>query len=255
MRGNTQAAKNVRLLTRAVDPREHAVWTLADFSAIFAEWAYEVYDQMEHPALGQSPREAVAQGMRLAGARLHRLIPYSEEFIMLTRPPTRNGQAKVHPSRGITVQWLHYWNEVMRLPQVVGQTVPVRYEPYDMGVIYASIDGQWRECVADAYAQVHGHSEREWELVLEEWRAHHRQHSQRRLSINGPLLAAFLEKVAAQEAILMQRQRDLEGLPIRAAISGQRDPVHVSASSLPSDTERDDDDLDLSTVPQYEEYR
>jgi len=245
----------VRQLTRAVDPREHAVWTLADFSAIFAEWAYEVYDQMEHPALGQSPREAVAQGMRLAGARLHRLIPYSEEFIMLTRPPTRNGQAKVHPSRGITVQWLHYWNEVMRQPQVVGQTVPVRYEPYDMGVIYAFIDGQWRECVADAYAHVHGRSEREWELILEEWRQQHRQHSQHRLSINGPLLATFLEKVATQEAILVQRQRDLEGMPIRAAIVGRHQPLVPLIEAPPGETERDDEELDLSAVPQYEEYR
>jgi putative transposase len=255
LRGNTQAAKQVRQLTRAVDPREQAVWTLADFSAIFAEWAYEVYDQMEHPALGQSPREAFAQGMQLAGTRLHRLIPYSEEFIMLTRPPTRNGQAKIHPSRGITVQWLHYWNEIMRLPQVIGQTVPVRYEPYDMGVIYAFIDGQWRECVADAYAHVHGRSEREWQLILEEWREHHRQHSQHRLSINGPLLAAFLEKVATQEAILVQRQRDLEGMPIRAAIVGRPQPLVPGTEILPSEAERDDEALDLSAVPQYEEYR
>jgi len=208
---------------------------------------------MEHPSLGLSPREAFTQGMQLAGARLHRLVPYSEEFIMLSRPPTRNGQAKVHPSRGITVHWLHYWNEVMRTPQVAGQIVPVRYEPYDMGVIYAFIDGQWRECVADAYAAVHGRSEREWELILDEWREQHRQHSQHRLSINGPLLAAFLEKVAVEEAILVQRQRDLEGLPIREAIIGRRQPMLLPAPSLPTETECDDDDLDLSTVPQYEE--
>ena len=54
LRGNTQAAKHVRLLTRAVDPREQAVWTLADFSAIFSEWAYEVYDQMEQDAMVQT---------------------------------------------------------------------------------------------------------------------------------------------------------------------------------------------------------
>jgi putative transposase len=239
----------VRQLTRAVDPREHAVWTLVDFSAIFAEWAYEVYDQIEHPALGQSPREAFAQGMQLAGTRLHRLVPYSEEFIMLTRPPIRNGQAKIHPSRGITVQWLHYWNEIMRLPQVVGQTVPVRYEPYDMGVIYAFIEGQWRECVADAYAHVNGHSEREWQLILEEWREQHRQHSQHRLSINGPLLAAFLEQVATHEAILVQRQRDLEGMPIRAAIVGRHQPLVPLIKAPPGEAARDDEELDLSLVP------
>jgi mannose-6-phosphate isomerase-like protein (cupin superfamily) len=44
--------------------------------------------------------------------------------------------------------------------------VPVRFEPYDMGVAYAYIDGQWLECIADTYAQVHGRSEKEWNLIL-----------------------------------------------------------------------------------------
>lgn len=31
---------------------------------------------------------------------------------------------------------------------------------------YAYIDGQWLECIADTYAQVHGRSEKEWNLIL-----------------------------------------------------------------------------------------
>ena len=46
-----------------------AVWTLERFSARLCQYVYEVYDQMDHPALGQSPREAFAQGMQLAGMR------------------------------------------------------------------------------------------------------------------------------------------------------------------------------------------
>src|SRR5258706_14799685 len=89
-----------------------------------------------------------------------RLIPYSEDFLMLARPMTRTGQAKIFSSRGITVNSLHYWHEQMRSPQVWGKTVPVRYEPYDMGVAYAFIEGQWLECIGGEYAQVHGRSER-----------------------------------------------------------------------------------------------
>jgi putative transposase len=118
MRGNTQASKNPRLVTPEVDPDRLAIWTLERFSARLSEYAYEVYDQMEHQALGQSPREAFAQGMYLAGERPHRLIPYSEDFLMLTRPTTRTGQAKIFSSRGITVNSLHYWHEQMRSPQV-----------------------------------------------------------------------------------------------------------------------------------------
>lgn len=254
LRGNTQATKHVRQLTPEVDPRGQAVWTLERFSARFAEWANDVYDRSEHPALGQSPREAFSQGMQLSGARSHRLIPYSEEFIMLSRPPTRSGQAKVHPSRGITTHWLHYWNEIMRAPHIAGQTVPVRYEPDDMGVIYAYIEGQWRECIADCYAQVHGRSEREWHLILDEWREQHRQHGRHRVTINGPLLAAFLERVAEEEQILLQRQRDLEALAVHQAISGRRQAPLTPATSVRTETEADDE-LDLSAIPQYEEYR
>ncbi len=42
-----------------------------------------------------------------------------------------------------------YWHECMRSPQVARQTVAVRYEPYDMGVLYAYIGGQWIACIAD----------------------------------------------------------------------------------------------------------
>ena len=83
-----------------------------------------------------SPKEC-----NLAGARLHRVIPYSDEFIMLTRPTTRTGYAIVHRSRGLTVNGLHYWHERCAPRTVVGRRVPVRYEPYDMGVVYAFLMG------------------------------------------------------------------------------------------------------------------
>ena len=158
LRGNTQASKEPRQMTREVDPKRLAVWTLERFAVRLTEYVYEVYDVMEHPALFMSPREAYAQGMELAGARSHRVIAYSEAFLMQTRPTTRTGKAKIYRGRGITVNGLQYWHERMVASDVAGQTVPVRFEPYDMGVAYAFIDGQWLECIADAYAQVHGRS-------------------------------------------------------------------------------------------------
>lgn len=250
LRGNTQASKTPRQMTREVDPSRLAVWTLERFSARLSEYAYEVYDQLEHLALGQSPREAFAQGIQLAGARLHRLIPYSEDFLMLTRPTTRTGQVKIFSSRGMTVNSLHYWNEQMRSPQVWGKTVPVRYEPYDMGVVYAFIEGQWLECIADEFAQVHGRSEREWSLILDEWREQQRQHGKKRVTVNGPLLAQFLEEMIAEEEVLLQRQRDLEAQSIREAILGKK------ATLVPDVREqREEVTVDLTRIPRYEEYR
>jgi len=248
LRGNTQASKTPRHLTRAVDPRRLAVWTLEHFAQRLAEYVYEVYDQMEHPALGQSPREAFAQGMRLAGSRSHRLIPYTEDFLMQTRPTTRTGAVTIFRGRGIRVHGLHYWHEAMRSPQVAGQTVPVRYEPYDMGVVYAYIEGQWLECLADDFAQVHGRSEREWNLILEEWRAQQRQHHQKRVTLNGPLLAQFLQQVEHDEAVLLQRQRDLEEQAQRAALL-TRNTQTVARREAPRRIE-----VDLTAIALYEEY-
>ena len=149
--GNTQASKHPRLMTHEVDPRRLAVWTLERFSVRLCQYAYEVYDRMDHPALGQSPREAFAQGIQLAGLRIHRLIPYSEEFLMLTRPTTRTGCAKVDAARGIVVNGLRYWNPLMRSSSDAGKNVPVRYEPFDMSRAYAFLEGQWLQCTADAF--------------------------------------------------------------------------------------------------------
>ncbi len=249
LRGNTQASKTPRHMTHEVDPKRLAVWTLERFAHRLWEYVHEVYDQMDHPALGQSPREAFVQGMTLAGSRSHRLITYSEDFLMLTRPSTRTGTVKIHPSRGITVNGLQYWHDGMRASQVAGQTVPVRYEPYDMGVAYAYIGGQWLQCLADAYASVHGRSEREWNLIVEEWREQQRQHARQRITLNGPLLAQFLRQLESDEALLLQRQRDLEEQAQRSVIL-LKAPLDRETREEPPRIE-----VDLTKIAHYEEYR
>jgi putative transposase len=249
LRGNTQASKTPRLLTHEVDPKRLAVWTLERIALRLSDYVHEVYDQMDHPALGQSPREAFEQGMALAGSRAHALIAYSEDFVMLTRPTTRTGTVKIHPARGITVNGLRYWHDCMRASQVAGKSVSVRYEPYDMGVVYAYIGGQWLECIADAYASVHGRSEREWDLILEEWREQQRQHSQKRITLNGPLLAQFLQQLESDEALLLQRQRDLEEQAQREVLLSRTPLDRKPREALPPV------ELDLTRIPQYEEYR
>ena len=76
--GNTQAARNNRQMTKSVDPRNHAAWTLTDLHRMLTEYAYEVYDRLDHPALGQSPRKAFESTPRRhwqSRASKHRLRP------------------------------------------------------------------------------------------------------------------------------------------------------------------------------------
>jgi putative transposase len=249
--GNTQASKAPRHMTRAVDPSRLAVWTLERLYARLCQYAYEVYDQMNHPALGQSPRDAFAQGMQLAGLRTHRLIPYSEEFLILTCPTTRTNYAKLDAARGVVVNGLRYSHPLIRSSREAGKRVEVRYEPFDMSIAYAFVDGQWLTCTADAFLQVQGRSEREWDVLLDEWREQQRAHHRKRVSVDSTRLATFVEEVRAEEALLAQQQRDLEGVAIREAIVG---PSKIT-SLPPSQTEVEmDDELDLATLPRYEEY-
>ena len=84
-------------------------------------------------------------------------------------------------------------------------------------------------------------------------RAQQRQHGKNRVTVNGPLLAQFLEEMATEEQLLLQQQRDLEGQPIREAIIGE-----VQGRDLPpflqEQEEEIDEELDLTTLPQLEEY-
>jgi len=249
LRGNTQASKVPRQMTREVDPKRLAVWTLERFAARLTEYVYEVYDVMEHPALFMSPREAYEQGMALAGARSHRVIAYSEAFLMQTRPTTRTGKAKMYRGRGITVNGLQYWHERMMASDIAGQSVPVRFEPYDMGVVYAYIDGQWLECIADAYAQVHGRSEKEWNLILDEWREHQRQHARKRVTLNGPLLAQFLHQVEQEETFERMQEREYEEQALRRASLGSY-PRLPRSEEIPPDIT-----IDMTQLRHLEEYR
>ncbi len=46
--GNTQITKNVRQVTKSVDPKRHAGWTLSELHKALCAWAYEVYETIPH---------------------------------------------------------------------------------------------------------------------------------------------------------------------------------------------------------------
>jgi putative transposase len=140
----------------------------------------------------------------------------------------------------------------MRFAREAGKQIEVRYEPFDMSLVYAFVDGQWLRCTADAFLQVQGRSEREWELILSEWREQQRVHHLKRVTLDSSRLAAFLEEVLTEDALLSQRQRDLEGVSIREAIVGP--PKTVSRNDGPTPACADEE-LDLATLPTLEEYR
>ena len=207
--GNTQITRNVRQVTKSVSPQKQACWTLGQFYARLCEWAYEVYDTLEHPALGQSPHDTFAMGIAQGGQRPQRFIPYDETFRMLTLPSTRKGTSKVMPRLGVKINTLCYWSNAFLDPDVEKTQVPVRYDPFDAGVAYAFIKGHWVHCISEHHAIFTGRSEREIQLATTELRKRNQLHGQQ-FTITARKLASFLTSLEAEELLLEQRLRDIE---------------------------------------------
>lgn len=109
--------------------------------------------------------------------------------------------------------------------------MPVRYDPFDLGVAYAFVQHRWVECISQYYTQLHGHSERERELAATELR---RRAAGQRTAVDAKRLAEFLTKVQAHEALLLQRMRDLETRQILQRQAGTSDEGQGREAASPS---------------------
>jgi putative transposase len=214
LRGNTQVMRQVRQVTKSVDPKRQAVWTLADLYDHLICYLYEVYDLLDHPALGQSPREAYETGMTRAGQRLWRHINNDREFFILTLPTTPVGTAQVLPGRGVKIHYICYWSDLFQDPEVERKQVPVRYDPFDAGIAFAFVKGQWVQCHSEYYAILRGHTEKEMMLATQELRKQRRQHARQR-GLSAKAIGDFLQSLEAQEVLLTQRLRDHQAGPTR----------------------------------------
>jgi hypothetical protein len=144
--GNTPLTRLRGKVTKGVNPKGQACWTLGALATRLWEWVYEVYDTLDHPALGQSPREAFAAGLQIGGERPQRRIAYDEDFRMLTLPTTYKGTAKLQAGRGVKLHYLYYWSDAFLDPEAEGTQLPVRYDPFDAGIAYAFVKKRWVRC-------------------------------------------------------------------------------------------------------------
>ncbi len=247
--GNTQVMKNVRQVTQSVNPREHATWTLSTLYARLRQWAYDVYDTREHPALGQTPEEAFNTGLLLSGLRPNRLIAYDDDFIRFTLPSTPKGTAKLQPNLGVKIHSLYYWarGDAFRDAEVEKTQIRVRYDPYDMGHAFACVKGRWVECISEHYARFKGRTEREIQLATQELRQRHRRHGQQ-FVCTAAKLADFLSSVEAEEVLLGQRKRDEEGRRVFLLMEGTSAPIQTISASNGTASETTSNDLSANMV-------
>jgi hypothetical protein len=236
LRGNTQVMRQVRQVTASINPKHEAIWTLADLHDHLTCYLYEVYDSLDHPALGQSPREAYEAGMAHAGHRPWRRINYDREFFIMTLPTTSSGTAQVLPGRGVKIHYTYYWSDLFRDPEIERKQVPVRYDAFDAGTAFAFVKGQWVQCHSEHYAIFQGHSERELMLATQELRKRHRQHACQR-GLSAKTIGDFLQSVEEREILLTQRLRDCQARVTRSEseyVVAQQPPNDGHAPFMPS---------------------
>jgi putative transposase len=254
--GNTQITCNVRQVTKSVNPQGQAAWPLAALYDRLGEYLYEIYDTIQHPALGQSPREAYLSGLAASGQRPQRQIAYDQEFLICTLPTTPKGTAKVSPGRGVKLNHIFYWSDVLRDPTIEGQQVEVRYDPFDAGIAYAYVGKRWVQCISEHYCSLKGKSERELMLATTELRKRSQNHASQ-FAVTAKKLANFLASIEAEESLRVQRSQDREAKSVlttsegglanvnRPAIKGSSDQQDVAERVTPATS-------DELTV--YEEY-
>lgn len=240
--GNTKVTKqDVRKVTQSVDPKNLALWPLGRLYFRLCQWGYEVYDQSEHITLGQSPQDAHVRGIAQSGVRETRFISYDQDFIIDTLPTTAKGTAKVQLNQGVKINSIYYMHPSMLDPELVGSSIPVRYDPFNAGIAYVFIQkaGGWIECRSEHYAVFRGMTERQLQIATEELRQRRNLHGKQ---INARMLALFIQEVFQEEKTLKvtkatllsdERRRTSENNDVNTVILGQFMPQN------PADATRD----------------
>lgn len=229
LRGNNVALQKPRSMSKSHDPRELSVWTLPEFRDAFDGYLDKVYGEMEHSALGMSPKEAMAISLAQSGLRRHILIPKTRDLTILCLPSTPKGTAKIDPSRGVKIGYIFYWCPAFKNPKLAGADVAVRYDPNDKSVAMAWLKDHWETCESEYADLFLGRTEKEIDLITQEITAQNKHTGQRR-TINATLIAKHLSTTHATEKVLQQRLRDQESHQKQPAQSG-----HAAAKQTGTD--------------------
>ncbi|MDZ8052206.1 MAG: DDE-type integrase/transposase/recombinase [Aulosira sp. ZfuVER01] len=222
LQGNTQILQKRRQVTKAVNPKNQAVWTIGELYQSLEHWSYEIYDKREHSSLGQSPYQAYEIGIALGGRREMRRIDYDATLEILTLPSPENGDTRVvQPGRGIKINNIYYWCTEFRDPEVEKTSVDVKINPFNVGIVQAYVKGYWRECVSDHYQYLQGRTEKELKVISADLRQRKSGHA-KRVEISDTDLIKHLQSAQALEGeLLKSRLQALENRIVLDIIEGK----------------------------------
>jgi putative transposase len=251
--GNNKALQKARQMSPSHDPRTAAVWTLPDFYEKFDEYVYETYANLEHPALGLSPQDAFNRSLVQSGLRSSRFIPNNNEFKLLCLPGTKKGTVKIFPEKGVKVGYFYYFHDFFRNPKYAKQEVPIKYDPFDVSIVYVYLERQWIRCTSMYEGILKGKTEKEIQVVSGELRSRSKLSGQRRM-INAETLAKFILEGVQTEAVLLQRKKDAQFRQAQEQREKKAAPINKAEKQqdVPSDEVASDwSELDIQTYGEF----
>ncbi len=261
--GNTQIMKKVREVTKKFNPKHNAIWTFESLYEMMDEWCYQIYDQQIHSTLGTSPRNFYENRLYKTGKRGHTFVRYDELFEIMTLPTTPKQKAKIQPGRGVRINNIYYWGAMLDHPELEGQSVFVRYDPFDMSIAYAYINKYWTKLRSENFMLFENRTEKEIKLATIEIRKRMKNAGNVN-EITGKIIANFLNSAESKEVLQIQYLKD-KAARLSAKVTDGRDDQNNKApkskgrqlsivneeNTIPSKEKKE---LDTKKFVTYEEF-
>lgn len=205
--GNTQIMKKVREVTKKFNPKNNAIWTFESLHEMMDEWCYQIYDQQIHSTLGTSPRNFYENRLYKTGKREHTFVRYDELFEIMTLPSTPKQKAKIQPGRGVRINNIYYWGDMLDHPELEGQSVFVRYDPFNMSIAYAYVNKYWIKLRSENFMIFENRTEKEIQIATIEIRKR-MKNTGNAIEITGKIIANFLNSAESKEVLQIQHLKD-----------------------------------------------
>jgi putative transposase len=147
MEGNTRIMKNVRMVTKSVNPFPNAVWTLTAAHGALDEYLFEIRDNRLHPTLGLTPRAYEEMRMRETGLREHTIVKFDQNLLLLTSPHAKRKFHTIDRKRGVWADNMYYWHDDFSSAKS-REKFEVRVEQWNANVVYVYFRDRWVAAIA-----------------------------------------------------------------------------------------------------------
>lgn len=169
--GNTKALRNVRMVTKSVDPLRADLMTFAQLHGLLDEFLFRDYNVRIHPAHDHAPIEYMHRRFECTGRRLTRLTPYDADFYILTCVPPKGSARMLDKQRGVKVCGIWYWSDAFTDRSLrKSQRLPVLVDMWDVSIVYVQIKDKWVRCESALLMKYRKLTSIEWRYVIYEAR-------------------------------------------------------------------------------------